>query len=536
MLNVLASIGTIAFGRVAVEEDGDAAIRSPNQPFRFTDLPAELIARISDSIQEESDLLSLAATSVYIRSILHPSKTRWFTLKCGSYHPSLFKHLSDRPAIAESVRTLVLDEWHRNDIPVELSEPGTIRGTAELHGLALITALRKMKNLRKLVYRIPPPTNVDLFWSTLWRSCPNLEDVEVADRSTEPLVGSSMFDFKGLKRFVWYCDASHSASNVPRDSVVRLHQLENALIHYCPDLEELRMNANRAALHAGTLMLKGNWPKLKVLELSGFHADDAIGVVSFFYRHGRLETLELEQKDPNSIFHICIDELSPSCVPLLRDFRGGMESALSILCSRERRIERLGGVEFDTVMLGAERPSNWYSSPIPKALLREISESSHLVELQGSFAMDIYDKSTLAPLFRAACRVQSLSLKCRVRGFLESYLEVFSLLKDLRTLTFPLQELDTLTRPLALGSLWLRCVGSSDTFISALKRKSKMLAETCTKLESICFGGYGGTARIERYEGTLEVSQIHLEEERIKDWWERDVELERSKAFVLARS
>lgn len=46
----------------------------------------------------------------------------------------------------------------------------------------LIAAMKGMRGLTKLVYRLDPPVHGNEFWNTLWRSCPNLVDVEVADR------------------------------------------------------------------------------------------------------------------------------------------------------------------------------------------------------------------------------------------------------------------------------------------------------------------------------------------------------------------
>ncbi|EPQ28026.1 uncharacterized protein PFL1_04353 [Pseudozyma flocculosa PF-1] len=519
-----------------------------SSPSPLLRLPPEIIELIAVDLDELADLVALASTCRDLCALIRPHHIGWYRICCGLDEATLWSHLADHPRLASNVRCLVLDSRRPPHIPdglqnAAVSRPSSSRGlTAEKKNEELlIAAVERMVNLRKLVFRIRPPLSGDDFWSRLWRACPRLEDVECADScgrtgtssdERQSIHGSTFFECSGLKRLVW---CSSYVPSDPASIIAELGALETSLVQRCPDLEELRIQYTdvrvRNAIYGGTLMAHAHWPKLRVLELSRFHAGDEEAVAAFFERHPQLEVLKVDQVDATTGRYIYLDNISDHALPRLHTFWGGIDNAISVLSSPLRPIRRIRGVQFDTVMLGARRLANWTSTPQGQCLLEGLAQAQHLEEVDGEFAVVVSDKLDLIRLFEACKRIRILRLRCNVAGFLETYLPAFAALQQLEVLQFPLHQLDILQRPPASGSLSLRYHGSSDTFVATLKQKARLVAAVCPKLSKIDFGASGGMAKVIRYDNSPEVSEIVLAdgEEGAEDV-DRELELTRMAA------
>ncbi|KAN0063871.1 hypothetical protein ACQY0O_003477 [Thecaphora frezii] len=504
-------------------------------------LPPEIIELIALEFDILDHLLAVAATCRALHALLHPQQTRWFRIRCGADQTKLWRHLINHPRLARNLRCLVLDSRLTPQLPPGMADASLPRISAKGTRMAkdnaelLLEAIERMGNLTKLVYRLASPLATDDFWKRVWHSCPRLRDVEWADCSSldgEAFPSSPLAGCRGLKRLVWFSSA------IPADLVsivAGLGSFEEALFDHCPDLEELRFQYTnprvRSAIYGGVLISRAHWPKLRVLELSRFHAGAEEEVAAFCERHPALEVLKIDQIDATSGRYIYLDNISDEALPNLHTFEGGIDNAITILASPLRPIRRLRGIQFDTVMLGARRPANWSSTPQGQCLMEGLAQAAHLEELCGEFALVISDKFDLARLFEACKRVRVLKLRCNVAGFLETYLPAFAALSQLEVLQFPVQQLDVLQRPPATGSLSLRCYGSADTFVASLKHKVRMLASVCPRLAEIDFGASGGSASVVRYPDSTEVSEVVLAgRDAIADGEDPEVEQTRAAA------
>ncbi|KAE8227371.1 hypothetical protein CF319_g174 [Tilletia indica] len=580
-------------------------------PYSLADLPVELVEIIALSLADEATLRSLAATCRKFRQILHPRFIDLFQLECPLSESQLWSNLADKPYHASLIRQLTIDPrlesrprgriptWIGSSLSTSISTDASLSENYEEEATRLVAAslsmsslssptereeearfvqaLQHMTHLSKLVWRHNPPHDGDLVWSTLIQNCPNLTDLEIADRDggcyrgdrkiREPLpsihlsrLATGLHAFN-LTRLVWYTSASD-----PDDFIVSmLGPLEETLIYSCPFLEELRIR--QCALHivsyAGTLLSRAHWPHLRILELAHFHAGDCEAVSAFFSRHPLIHTLLLEQADFTSGQYVDLDEIEDDALPELEVLCAGIDNVNALLRGSaggrgtRSRLRKIYGLQFDTQMRRARRPTTWSSSGEGARLLEGLARTTSLRELEGEFAVVIADKLDLVRLFASCSHLTSLQIRCSFAGLLESYLPAFAFLKQIRTIDLPLQHFDVLpsaSASMVHNSLTLRMgvgtgyipggssratttssspwaagfpimtggggrsssgtVGGGGsggmTFVSGLQRRVRMIADVCPELETVRFGSEMGAAKVIRYTGSTEVSTVEL--------------------------
>ncbi|KAK0565196.1 hypothetical protein OC844_001350 [Tilletia horrida] len=598
---------------------------SPTMP-SLADLPVELIELIALSVPDEETLRALAATCRKIRQILHPRFIDLFQIECSLSEPQLWSNLAERPYVASLVRQLTidprLDSRPKGRIPAWISsstsmpsglmlsasemleedpEERTARIATSLSMSSLsptleserdeearfVDALRHMSHLSKLIWRHNPPHDPGHVWDTLLTHCPLLTDLEIADRDagcyrgerkirdTLPSIHYSklathLSTFQ-LTRLVWYTSAFDADDVI----ISKLGPLEETLINGCPFLEELRIRQcfPHTVNYAGTLLARAHWPRLRILELAHFHAGDCETVAHFFSRHPLIHTLILEQIDFTSGQFIDLEEIADDALPELEVVCAGIDNVNALLRAGTRKmVRKIYGLQFDTQMRRARRPTTWSSSGEGARLLEGLARTTSLRELEGEFSVVIADKLDLVRLFASCAHLTSLKIRCSFAGLLESYIPAFAFLKQIRTIDLPLQHFDVLpaaASSMVHNSLTLRMgsgtgfistgsgVGGGNhhhlhhastraasaiptpwsqfglasagsprspsgglggaggmTFVSGLQRRVRMIADVCPELEAVRFGsGMSGVAKVVRYTGSTEVSGVELADE-----------------------
>ncbi|KAK0556737.1 hypothetical protein OC846_000925 [Tilletia horrida] len=447
-----------------------------------------------------------------------------------------------------------------------------------------VNALRHMTNLSKLVWRHNPPHQGDQLWNTLIKHCSNITDLEIADRDSGVFRGdrkirdalpsihlsklASGLNSFNLTRLVWYTSAADSSDFL----ISKLGPIEQALVNGCPYLEELRIRQclPQSVFYAGSLLSRAHWPRLRILELSHAHAGDCEAVARFFDRHPLIHTLILEQADFTSGVFVDLDEVRDDALVNLEVLCAGIDNVNALLragagvgpgsssgrSEGRTRLRKVYGLQFDTPMKRARRPSTWSSSGEGARLLDGLARTTSLRELEGEFAIVISDKLDLVRLFASCAHLTHIKISCSFAGLLESFLPAFAFLTKVQTLDMPLQHFDvlptasastshnSLTMRMGTGTgyistgtraasgstpwggfatasgsparLFVGGAGSSAgaggmTFVAGLQRKVKMVADVCPELVEVRFGSaVSGVAKVVRYHGSTEVSHVEL--------------------------
>lgn len=272
-----------------------------------------------------------------VAALLYTKVTLNTTLQCEATLPMLVRH----PEIARHVRELIVRPRPQGNSPASHYQ-GSLETSSAVRALA---STLRMDALTTFAWDDEELPYDDDMWFALRMGCPQLKCISTTVGPSGFNPQSHLFDFTDLSGFSLRC-----SSPAFFDESEALDALWKMLIHRCPNLVELSLDAQSTLPMSPSTLVSGRWPKLQRLSLgelvvdwgpSPTGPDSKRPFIEFLQAHPLLTSLSISRRTVDPI-HLA--SLDADALPELTAFTGtlqqlqalpGIHASLKTVCFRE---------------------------------------------------------------------------------------------------------------------------------------------------------------------------------------------------------